>query len=61
MRTVTLEEHFTTPEFVKATAHLQSASRSGFVEVVRASCSTWGKAGLPTWMRLASTCRYYRW
>jgi predicted TIM-barrel fold metal-dependent hydrolase len=35
MRTVTLEEHFTTPEFVKATAHLQSASRSSFVEVVR--------------------------
>jgi predicted TIM-barrel fold metal-dependent hydrolase len=35
MRTVTLEEHFTTPEFVKATAHLQSGSRSSFVEVVR--------------------------
>jgi predicted TIM-barrel fold metal-dependent hydrolase len=35
MRTVTLEEHFTTPEFVKATTHLQSGSRSGFVEVVR--------------------------
>ena len=35
MRTVTLEEHFSTPEVVKATAHLQSGSRSGFVEVVR--------------------------
>ena len=35
MRTVTLEEHFTTPEFVKATAHLQSGPRSNFVEVVR--------------------------
>jgi predicted TIM-barrel fold metal-dependent hydrolase len=35
MRTVTLEEHFTTPEFVKATTHLQSGSRSSFVEVVR--------------------------
>jgi len=35
MRTVTLEEHFSTPEVVKATAHLQSGQRSGWVQTVR--------------------------
>lgn len=34
MRTITLEEHFATPEFLKATAHLQSASRADFVRPV---------------------------
>jgi predicted TIM-barrel fold metal-dependent hydrolase len=31
MRTITLEEHFATPEFLKATAQLQSAARVDFV------------------------------
>jgi predicted TIM-barrel fold metal-dependent hydrolase len=35
MRTVTLEEHFSTPEVVKATAHLQSDPRSDSLEVIR--------------------------
>lgn len=34
MRTITLEEHFATPEFLKITAHLQSAARSNFVKAV---------------------------
>jgi predicted TIM-barrel fold metal-dependent hydrolase len=35
MRTVTLEEHFSTPEAVKATTHLQSGSRAGWVASMR--------------------------
>jgi predicted TIM-barrel fold metal-dependent hydrolase len=35
MRTVTLEEHFTTPEIAKATAHLIPSQRSKFVEISR--------------------------
>jgi hypothetical protein len=34
MRTITLEEHFATPEFLKATAQLQSAARVDFVKAV---------------------------
>ncbi len=34
MRTITLEEHFATPEFLKATAQLQSAARVDFVRPV---------------------------
>jgi predicted TIM-barrel fold metal-dependent hydrolase len=34
MRTITLEEHFATPEFLKATAQLQSAARVDFVKPV---------------------------
>jgi len=34
MRTITLEEHFATPEFLKATAQLQSAARTDFVKAV---------------------------
>ena len=34
MRTITLEEHFATPEFLKATAQLQSAARADFVKPV---------------------------
>jgi predicted TIM-barrel fold metal-dependent hydrolase len=34
MRTITLEEHFATPEFLKATAQLQSAARIDFVKAV---------------------------
>jgi uncharacterized protein len=34
MRTVTLEEHFATPEILKATEHLVSASRINFVKAV---------------------------
>jgi hypothetical protein len=35
MRTVTLEEHFSTLEVVKATTHLQSGSRAGWVATMR--------------------------
>ena len=35
MRTVSLEEHFSTPEVVKATTHLQSGSRAGWVATMR--------------------------
>jgi predicted TIM-barrel fold metal-dependent hydrolase len=34
MRTITLEEHFATPEFLRATAQLQSAARVDFVRPV---------------------------
>jgi len=34
MRTITLEEHFATPEFLKATAQLLSAARADFVRPV---------------------------
>lgn len=34
MRTITLEEHYATPEFLKATAHLQSGPRADFVRPV---------------------------
>ena len=34
MRTITLEEHFATPEFLKATAQLQPAARVDFVRPV---------------------------
>lgn len=34
MRTITLEEHFATPEFLKATASLLSASRADFMRPV---------------------------
>jgi predicted TIM-barrel fold metal-dependent hydrolase len=44
MRTVTLEEHFSTPDVVKATAHLQSGSRSNFVEVVRGKLLDMGES-----------------
>jgi hypothetical protein len=43
MRTVTLEEHFLTPEVLKATAHIQSGPRSDFVEVVRGKLLDVGK------------------
>jgi hypothetical protein len=36
MRTVTLEEHFITPEVLQASGHVQSGSRSAFVETARA-------------------------
>jgi predicted TIM-barrel fold metal-dependent hydrolase len=34
MRTITLEEHYVTPEFLKATAHLQPAGRSQYMKQV---------------------------
>ncbi len=43
MRTVTLEEHFSTPEVVKATAHLQSDPRSDSLEVIRGKLLDLGK------------------
>jgi hypothetical protein len=43
MRTITLEEHFITEEVLKATAHIQSGPRTGFVEAVRGKLLDVGK------------------
>jgi hypothetical protein len=43
MRTITLEEHFITEEVLKATAHIQSGPRAGFVEAVRGKLLDVGK------------------
>jgi predicted TIM-barrel fold metal-dependent hydrolase len=43
MRTITLEEHFATPEVLKASAELQSASRNNFVKAVEDKLLDLGK------------------
>jgi uncharacterized protein len=43
MRTITLEEHFATPEVLKTSAELQSPSRNNFVKVVEEKLLDMGK------------------
>ena len=44
MRTITLEEHFATPEILKATAHLQPPARNDFVKAVEAKLLDLGQS-----------------